>query len=45
MDTDESPRATTMEILGGLRSLFIKDGLLSGGNSAVSFLQLLFGLK
>ncbi len=33
-DTDEVPRETSMEILAGIRSAFIKDGLVTAGNSS-----------
>ncbi|MEO0682735.1 MAG: acetyl-CoA C-acyltransferase family protein [Pseudomonadota bacterium] len=33
-DTDEHPRATTMEALGGLRAVFKKDGSVTAGNAS-----------
>ncbi|MDG1286398.1 MAG: acetyl-CoA C-acetyltransferase [Rickettsiales bacterium] len=34
VDTDEHPRATTMEILGGLRPAFDKEGTVTAGNAS-----------
>ena len=33
-DTDEHPKATSMEILGGLRPVFQKDGSVTAGNAS-----------
>ena len=33
-DTDEHPKATTMETLGGLRPVFKKDGAVTAGNAS-----------
>jgi acetyl-CoA C-acetyltransferase len=33
-DTDEHPKGTTMEVLGGLRTVFKKDGTVTAGNAS-----------
>ncbi len=33
-DTDEHPKATTLDVLGGLRTVFQKDGTVTAGNAS-----------